>query len=127
MEFIRYSAAAFALALAVNVTPAFAHDPRPGPNGGLKVDAGSRHHAELLANGTPEIVVFLYDANDQPVLSQGYRANAILVVSGATQRFALQPGDRNRLVGTAPVPVPAGVRGAVQIIGPDGVSSQARF
>lgn len=108
-------------------TPAFAHDPRPGPNGGLKVDAGARHHAELVANGTPQVVVFLYDQNDRPVLSQGYRANAILVVSGATQRFALQPGEANRLVGTGPVPIPVGVKGAVQIIGPDGATAQARF
>lgn len=107
--------------------PAFAHDPRPGPNGGLKVDAGARHHAELVANGTPQVVVFLYDQNDRPVAAQGYRANAILVVSGATQRFALQPGDGNRLVGTAPVPVPAGTKGAVQITGPDGATAQARF
>ena len=107
--------------------PAFAHDPRPGPNGGLKVDAGARHHAELVVNGTPQVVVFLYDANDQPVSAQGYRANAILVVAGATQRFALQPGEGNRLTGTAPVSVPAGTRGAVQITAPDGATAQARF
>jgi hypothetical protein len=107
--------------------PALAHDPRPGPNGGLKVDAGERHHAELMANGTPQVVVFLYDANDQAVSAQGYRANAILVVGGATQRFALQPGEGNRLVGTAPVPVPAGVKGAIQITRPDGSTAQARF
>ena len=107
--------------------PALAHDPRPGPNGGLKVDAGARHHAEFLANGTPQVVVFLYDANDQPMSSQGYRANAILVVSGATQRFPLQSGEGNRLVGTAPVAVPVGTKGAVQIIGPDGTTAQARF
>lgn len=107
--------------------PAFAHDPRPGPNGGLKVDAGARHHAELVANGTPQVVVFLYDANDRPVPAQGYRANAILVVASTTQRFTLQPGEGNRLVGTAPVPVPAGTKGAVQITGPDGATAQARF
>jgi hypothetical protein len=109
------------------VAPALAHDPRPGPNGGLKVDAGTRHHAELVANGTPQVVVFLFDENDRPVAAQGYRANAILVVDGATQRFALQPGDGNRLVGTAPVPVPPGAKGAVQIATPDGTTAQARF
>ncbi|MCU0885218.1 MAG: hypothetical protein MUC44_09760 [Beijerinckiaceae bacterium] len=117
-------AAALGLALTV---PALAHDPRPGPNGGLKVDAGQRHHAELVANGTPQVVVFLYDQNDRPVPAQGYRANAILIVAGATQRFALAPGDGNRLVGSASVPVPAGAKGAVQITGPDGTTAQARF
>jgi hypothetical protein len=109
------------------VAPALAHEPRPGPNGGLKVDAGARHHAELVANGTPQVVVYLYDQNDRPVLSQGYRANAILVVGGATQRFPLQSAEGNRLIGTAPVPIPAGAKGAVQIIGPDGATAQARF
>jgi hypothetical protein len=119
-----FAGALIAAALAV---PALAHEPRPGPNGGLKVDAGARHHAELVVNGTPQVVVFLYDANDQPVAAQGYRANAILVIGGATQRFPLQPGEGNRLVGTASVPVPAGTKGAVQITGPDGATAQARF
>jgi hypothetical protein len=118
----------FALLLGVSIAaPALAHDPRPGPNGGLKVDAGARHHAELVANGTTHVVVFLYDANDRPVSAQGYRADAILVVGGATQRFALQPGESNRLVGTAPVPVPPRTKGAVRITGPDGATAQARF
>jgi hypothetical protein len=116
-----------AVALLATVTLAAAHDPRPGPNGGLKVDAGAKHHAELVANGTSQVVVYLYDANDKPVAAQGYRANAILVVGGATQRFPLQAGDANRLVGTAAVPIPAGVKGAVQITGPDGATAQARF
>lgn len=107
--------------------PAFAHDPRPGPNGGLKVDAGARHHAELVANGTTHVVVFLYDANDRPVATQGYYANATLVVGGTIQRFALTPGEANRLVGAAPVPVSPGTKGAIRITGPDGTSVQARF
>jgi hypothetical protein len=117
-------AAGLTLALAA---PTFAHDPRPGPNGGLKVDAGARHHAELVANGTPQVVVFLYDANDKPVPALGYKATAILVVEGRTQRFPLQAGEANRLTGTAPVSVPAGAKGAVQITGPDGATAQARF
>jgi hypothetical protein len=112
------------LALAV---PALAHDTGPGPNGGPKVDAGSRHHVELVANGTPQVVIFLYDANDKPVAAQGYRANAILVVAGSTQRFALQPAEGNRLTGSASVPVPVGVKGAIQLTAPDGSTAQARF
>ncbi len=118
---------AIAATFAFSITSALAHDPRPGPNGGLKVDAGSRHHAELLANGTSQIVVFLYDAADQPIPAEGYRGNAILVVGGATQRFPLQPADGNRLIGTAPVSVPTGVKGAVQLTAPDGATAQARF
>ena len=104
-----------------------AHDPRPGPNGGLKVDAGTRYHAELVAKGTPEVALFLYDAADKPIPSAGFRAQAILVIDGKTQRFALQPTDGSKLVGTAPVAVPAGVKGAVQLTAPDGSTAQAKF
>lgn len=104
-----------------------AHDPRPGPNGGLKVDAGARYHAELVTKGTPEVVLFLYDATDKPIPSAGFRAQAILVIDGKTQRFALQPTDGSKLVGTAPVAVPAGVKGAVQLTAPDGSTAQAKF
>ncbi len=106
---------------------AMAHDPRPGPNGGLKVDAGTRYHAELVAKGTPEVALFLYDANDKPIPTAGFRAQAILVIDGKTQRFPLQPADGSRLVGTAPVAVPAGVKGAVQLTAPDGTTAQAKF
>lgn len=113
--------------LAVTAAAALAHDPRPGPNGGLKVDAGTRYHVELLARGTTGVVLFLFDASDQPIAATGFRANAILVIDGQTHRFALQPGEGSRLVGTSPVAVPAGVRGAVQITAPDGTTAQARF
>lgn len=119
--------ALIAAVLSLAAGPAAAHEPRPGPNGGLKVDAGTKHHAELVAKGTPEVVVYLYDQNDKPIPAQGFRANAILVVGGATQRFPLQPGEGNRMVGVAPVAVPAGVKGAVQLTGPDGATAQARF
>ena len=106
---------------------ALAHEPRPGPNGGLKVDAGNRYHAELVVRGTPEVVLFLYDANDKPIASTGFRGSAILVVDGKTQRFDLRPVDGARLVGTAPVAVPAGVKGVVQLVAPDGSTAQAKF
>lgn len=116
------------LILALTIaTAAHAHEPRPGPNGGLKVDAGKSWHAELVANGTPDVVLFLYDHEDKPIPATGFRANAILVIDGKTQRFPLQPADGSKLVGSAPVPVPKGVKGAVQLTGPDGAGAQAKF
>lgn len=115
------------LALMLTAGTAFAHEPRPGPNGGKLVDAGTRYHAELVTTGTTEVVVHMSDANDRPIPSDGFRANAILVVNGQTIRFPLQPAGGSRLVGTAPVPVPAGARGAVQITSPQGTTAQARF
>lgn len=115
------------LVLLATASAALAHEPRPGPNGGLKVDAGSRYHAELVAAGTPDVVLFLYDANDKPIPSAGFRANAILVIDGKSQRFPLQPADGSKMTGTAPVAVPKGVKGAVQLTAPDGTTAQAKF
>ena len=117
------SALAFALMIA---GPAHAHAPRPGPNGGLMVDAGN-YHAELLADGTETVTVFLFDVGDQPVESAGFKANAILVVNGKPARFPLEPAGGQKLSGKAPGPVVAGAKGAVQLTAPDGSTAQAKF
>ncbi len=118
-------AAALAFALLINGS-ALAHDPRPGPNGGVMVDAGN-FHAELLADGTDTVTVFLFDAADQPVESAGFKANAILVVNAKPARFPLEPAGGQKLTGKAPGPVEAGVKGAVQLTAPDGSTAQAKF
>lgn len=117
--------AALVLSLAL-AGPSHSHEPRRGPNGGLLVDAG-KGHAELIANGSPDVTLVLSDINDKPVSAEGYKANAILVVAGKTQRFSLSFTEGAKLQGKAPVGIPAGVKGAVQIIAPDGVTSQAKF
>ena len=105
---------------------ALAHAPRPGPAGGLMVDAGD-YHTELVADGTDTVTLLLYDVNDKPVESAGVKANAILVVGGKPARFALEPAGGQKMVGKAPGPVEPGVKGAVQITFPDGQSVQAKF
>lgn len=105
---------------------ALAHEPRPGPNGGVMVDAGN-YHAELLADGTETVTVFLFDAADQPVESAGFKANAILVVNAKPARFSLEPAGGQKLVGKAPGPLMKGAKGAVQLTAPDGTTSQAKF
>ncbi|MDK9695391.1 MAG: hypothetical protein OEL76_03280 [Siculibacillus sp.] len=119
--------AALALAALVSAAPAAAHQPRLGPHGGALVDAGSHHHAELVADGSATVVVHLSDMADAAVPSTGFKAEAILVVDGKPVRFALEPAEPSRLVGTAPVPVPKGVKGAVRLTGPDGATAQAKF
>ena len=113
--------------LAASVLTASAHEPRKGPNGGALVDAGKSYHVELIAKGSEEVVVVLSDINDKPVAAAGFKANAILIVGGKTQRFALEPADGSRLVGKAPVAIPAGTKGAVQLTAPDGATAQAKF
>ena len=113
--------------LAATMLASSAHEPRKGPNGGALVDAGKSYHVELIARGSEEVVVVLSDINDKPVAAAGFKANAILIVGGKTQRFALEPADGSRLVGKAPVAVPAGTKGAVQLTAPDGTTAQAKF
>jgi hypothetical protein len=105
---------------------AFAHEPRPGPNGGWKVDAGA-WHAELVANDTPNVVVFIFDGSDQPVSAEGWTANAILLVDGAAQRFELVPDVNGQLAGVASAAIPKDVKGALQLVAPDGTTAQAKY
>lgn len=116
-----------ALTTLVLASAAAAHSPRSGPNGGKIVHAGANYHVELVSSGSTEVVLHLADADDKPIPAAGFRASAILVVNGQTIRFALQPAEGSRLVGTAPVAVPAGARGAVQITTPQGATVQARY
>ncbi len=102
-----------------------AHESK-GRNGGLIVDAG-KFHAELLLNGTTKVSVFVSDANDEPISAAGFKANAIFVVAGKPQRFTLAPADGARIVGTAPVAVPRGTKGVIQLTAPDGTTAQAKY
>ena len=78
--------------------------PPKGKIGGLRVDAG-KYHTELLVDGTNNVSVFLSDADDKPIPAKDFKANAIFVIDGKSQRFALTPADGSKLVGTAPAPV----------------------
>ncbi len=55
------------------------------------------------------------DAADKPLSASGFKALAIMVIDGKTQRIALQPSpDGKMLTGTAPAPI-TNVKGAVQL------------
>lgn len=105
---------------------ALAHEAAKGRNGGLRVDAGA-YHAELLVDGTTTVALFLSDADDKPIPAKDFKANAILVIDGKSQRFTLSPVEGSKLVGTAPAPVKPGVKGAIQLTAPDGATAQAKF
>ncbi|MBS0240599.1 MAG: hypothetical protein JSS20_00385 [Proteobacteria bacterium] len=116
-----------ALALMSLVTAqGIAHEAGTGPHGGPKVDAGP-YHAELVVDGSTTVAVYLTDEADKPVAPTGFKANAIFVVGAQPVRFALAPADKVKLAGTAPVAVPVGVKGAVQITAPDGSTAQAKY
>ena len=71
--------------------------------------------------------MFLSDTDDKPIPAAGFKGTAILVINGKSERFALEPADGSRLVGRAPVPVKAGVKGVVQLTAPDGATAQGKF
>lgn len=116
---------ALTLALALP-TGAFAHEPAKGQNGGLRVDAG-KYHTELVVDGTTKVTLFLSDADDKPIPAAGFKAQAIFIIDGKSQRFALEQVEGSRLTGTAPAPVSAGVKGVVQLTSPDGATVQGKF
>jgi hypothetical protein len=118
-----------AIALSVILTSGsavIAHEAAKGQNGGLRVDAG-KFHTELLVDGTTTVTVFLSDVTDKPIAAKDFKANAIFVLDGKSQRFALTPSDGSKLVGIAPAPVKPGVKGAIQLTAPDGESAQGKF
>lgn len=119
------SFAAMALTLAL-LTPLSAHEAAKGRHGGLRVDAG-KYHTELLVDGTTSVVVFLSDADDKPIPAAGFKATAILIIDGKSQRIAMTPAGESKLAGTAPSPVRPGVKGVVQLTAPDGKTAQGKF
>lgn len=104
--------------------PAHAHDAK-GAHGGRIGDAGP-YHAELVVK-EKTIDIFLIGENDKPVDPKGFKGVAIFNLGGKAERITLAPSDRNALSGTAAAALPAHPKGAVQITGPDGKTSTAKF
>lgn len=110
--------------LIVLATSTFAHGPGKGPNGGDIAEIGA-YHIEITAKGAM-LDVFVSDDMDRPVSTTGFKALAILVIDGKTQRVALEPtGDGKKLSGTAPAAV-AVVKGVLQLTVPDGTTATGR-
>ena len=106
-------------------SPAAAHEPGPGPNGGMRVDAGP-YRVELVPNGTMVTVHITLD-DDSAVDTAKMSGTAILLIAGKPVRVPLSPVEPGTLSADTGVAVPAGVKGAVQILGADGVTVQAKF
>jgi hypothetical protein len=114
------------LALAASLVSAIAHEQRVGPRGGALVDAGV-YHVELVTRDKA-IEIFVSDQNDKPLPAAGFKALAILAVAGKSVRVTLEPApDGAKLVGSAAEPLPARVKGAVQLTGADGKTATGRI
>jgi hypothetical protein len=115
---------ALALAFTLLASTGFAHEPRKGPNGGDLVDAGA-YHVEIVGKGSA-VEVFVSDSLDRPLSATGFKALAIIVIDGKTQRVSLTPAnDGKMLSGVAPAPIKA-IKGAIQLTDKDGKTTTGR-
>ena len=70
--------------LFITLGSADAHGPERGPNGGQVQDLAG-NHVELVMQGD-EIVVYLFDAENEPIAAQGVVATATVLASGKQPR-----------------------------------------
>lgn len=106
-------------------TPAFAHEPDIGPNGGARVDAGP-YRVELVAAGTT-ITVHITMEDDSAVDTAAMTGTAILLIDGKPVRLPLASAAPGTLSADTGAPVPSEIKGAVQITDADGVTAQAKY
>jgi hypothetical protein len=105
--------------------PATAHESGIGPNGGMWVDAAP-FRVELVPAGTA-VNVYITMEDDSAIDTSTMKGTAILLVDGKPLRVILAPKEPGVLSAETGVTVPKDVKGAVQITGPDGKTSQAKF
>lgn len=113
------------LTLLFLAAPAAAHEPGIGPNGGMRVDAGP-YRVELVPAGTMVNVHITMD-DDSAVDTSTMTGTAILLIGGKPVRAPLAPSTPGILSADTGVDVPTDVKGAVQLVGPDGKTVQAKF
>ncbi len=114
------------LILVVSFSVTAAHEQRVGPRGGALVDAGT-YHVELVTRDRA-VEIFVSDAQDKPLPAAGFKALAILAIAGKSVRVTLEPSaDGTKLVGSTAEPLPARVKGAVQLTGSDGKTATGRI
>ncbi len=102
-----------------------AHEPRIGPRGGVLVDAGPYHVEVVVAAATLD--VFVSDAQDRPLPVSGFRGTAIVIANGKQHRIPLSAMHPDRLSGQASLVPGQGLKGAIQLTGPDGKTATARL
>ncbi len=124
---LKYTVLALSLAIA---TPALAHSDSKfmkGPNGGHIVDAGGgKQHWELVASGG-DLTLYVTDAAEKPVDTQGGTADAQVLVGGKTHSVQLAPAGANTLKGNGSFDAKKGMRVIVKTNKVGGESFQARM
>mgnify|MGYP000887167671 CR=1 FL=1 len=104
---------------------ASAHGPARGPNGGQMQDlAGS--HVELVAKGS-ELVLYLFDAENKPILAKGAAATATVLATGRTETVTLVAGDDNAMRGNGSFTATPGMKVVVSLTLPGQRAQSGRF
>ncbi len=98
-----------------------------GPMGGHIVDAGhGKQHWELVANGS-ELTLYVLDAEEKPVKTDGGSATAQVLLGGKTSEIQLKPDGENKLKGTGAFTAAKGMKVIVKTSNVGGQSFQARL
>lgn len=104
---------------------ASAHGPARGPNGGQMQDlAGS--HVELVAKGS-ELVLYLFDAGNKPILAKGAAATATVLATGRLETVTLVAGDDNVMRGNGSFTAAPGMKVIVSLTLPGQRAQSGRF
>ena len=110
--------------------PAFAHSDSKwtkGPQGGHIVDAGKgKQHWELVAKGN-ELILYVLDANEKPVSTEGGSAKAQVLIGGKTLDVDFKPSGTNTMKATGDFTTAKGMKVIVKTEKVGGQSYQARL
>jgi hypothetical protein len=124
---IRALVVILSLVLAV---PALAHSDSKwtkGPQGGHIVDAGGgKQHWELVAKGS-ELILYVTDADEKPVKSDGGSAKSEVLLGGNTYKVDFKPAGANTLKATGEFTAAKGMKVIVKTDKVGGQSFQARL
>jgi hypothetical protein len=122
-----------ALALVISLLAAgsaFAHSDSKwtkGPQGGHIVDAGGgKQHWELVAKGN-ELTLYVLDAKEQPVTTEGGSAKGQVLLGGKTINVDFKPAGGNALKATGDFTAAKGMRVIIKTNKVGGESFQARL
>ena len=101
------------------------HGHTRGPNGGQMQDlAGS--HVELVAKDS-ELVLYLFDAENKPILAKGAAATASVLAMGRTETVTLVAGDDNAMRGNGSFTATPGMKVVVSLTLPGQRAQSGRF
>lgn len=111
--------------LSITTHRTMAHGPTKGRNGGQMLDMGN-NHVELVA-ALETLTLYVLDADDKPIDSQGVTATATVLAAGKQEAVTFQPAGGNTLIARGKFSATKGMRVAVSLTLPGQRPVQARF